>query len=135
MLERLGLVFGQVPGFDQLIDERLVLGQLLELAAAQQVRAAVADLGQEQHLVDEHGDGRGRAHAAARALLLRGVVDAPAGFFHGRHQPARERVAIARRTAAAHGLDQDVDRHLARDLAGRGAAHAVAHGEDASRDR
>ena len=54
------LFFGDRARFQQGIGERMVFRQLLELAAAQQINAAVADSGDVESVAgfDEHGDGR-----------------------------------------------------------------------------
>jgi hypothetical protein len=129
VLEGFGLVLGEVAGFDQLVHQRLIFGDLLELAIAQQVAPAIAHLAQEQHFVDQHGRRGGGAHAAARSFFLRRLEDPPPSLFDGLHEPARQRVAVLGARAPAHRLDEDIDGHLARDLAGGRAAHAVANRE------
>jgi hypothetical protein len=65
MLERFGFVFCEVTGFDQLVDQRLVFGQLPDLPLAKHVGAAVTDLRKKHDAIDEYSHGCRRAHAAA----------------------------------------------------------------------
>ena len=60
---------------------------------AEDVAARVADLREEEVVVDERGGGDGRAHAAARAIELRLLEDAQARGLDGAHEAARELVA------------------------------------------
>ena len=130
VLERLGFFFGELSGLDELVDERLIARDLHEPVAAQDVAAAVADLREEQVVVDEPGDGGGRSHAAPGAVDLGLGEDSQSGRFDGADEPMRELVAIRGRAPFAHPLEDDVDGELAGDFARRGAAHAVANAED-----
>ena len=61
----LGLGLGELTLGDELGDEAVVVGELPELAVAQQVRAGVADVADHEHLVvAEHRGGERGAHAA-----------------------------------------------------------------------
>ena len=65
----LGLFFGDVAGPNLLLDERLIAGHLLNLAAANQIGAAVADLREIGRRAEQPGTCEGRAHAGVfRAL-------------------------------------------------------------------
>ena len=96
VLEGLGLFFGELAGLDELVDERLVARDLHELLAAQDVAARVADLREEEVVVDERRGGDRRAHAAARAIELRLLEDAQARRLDGAHEAPREIVALER---------------------------------------
>ena len=119
----LGLARGDLPRPLQLGHQRVVAGELLELAVAQQVAAAVADVA-EAHAVgaDQRGGQRG-AHAPARLLGLREVVDPPVGGLGDLAQ-----LALGLRGRAVH-LVEGLDGYLRGDLAGLGPAHAVGHRE------
>ncbi len=129
VLEGLGLLLGELAGLDELVHEGLVARDLHEAIAAQDVRAAVPDLAEEEVVVDERGDRRRRAHAAARAVELRLAEDAQARRLDRVHEARGQLVVVLGRVARGHALVDDVDRELARDLAGGGAAHAVADAE------
>jgi hypothetical protein len=83
VLEGVGLVFGELPGFDQLIDERLVFGDQVQSTVSQDVATAVTDLPREEHLVDEACHRCGGSHPAARSVFLGREVNTRARFFDG----------------------------------------------------
>jgi hypothetical protein len=85
VLERFGFFFGELPGFDELVHQRLVARDLDELIAAQNVRAAVPDLGDEEPRVEQRRDRGGRPHAAPGAVGARLVEDAETGLFDRAH--------------------------------------------------
>ena len=99
MLEGLGFFLGELAGLDELVDERLVARDLHERVAAEDVAARVADLREEEDVVDERRGGDGRAHAAARAIGLGLVEDAQARGLDGADEAAREIVALERALA------------------------------------
>ena len=57
MLEGLGFFFRELTGLDELVDERLVARELDQRVSAEDVAARVADLREEEDLVDERGCG------------------------------------------------------------------------------
>ena len=69
----------QLAAPHELGDERVVVGQLLELVVAQEVRARVADVAEDDAAVGlDERDRHRRAHAArSAASVRRAVVDAP----------------------------------------------------------
>ena len=75
------------PAALELGDQRVVVGQLLELAVAQPVGAAVADVGEADGVVVDHRRGQGGAHPAPRLVALRELVDLPVGLA-GRQPPS-----------------------------------------------
>jgi hypothetical protein len=83
VLEGLGLFLGELAGLDELVHERLIARDLHQAIAAEDVGAAVADLAEEEVIVHQRGDGRGGAHAAARAIELGLAEDAQAGGLDG----------------------------------------------------
>ena len=97
VLEGLGLFLGELAGLDELVHERLVARQLHELALAHEVAARVADLREEEVVVDERRGGHRRAHPAARAIELGLLEDAQARGLDGAHEAPRELVALQRR--------------------------------------
>src|SRR5258708_20138562 len=70
---------GQLDRLDQALHQRLILRDLVGLAAANQVRAAVADLREIEVIVEEACRGRRRAHAADLRVCLRVGVYARVG--------------------------------------------------------
>ena len=129
MLEGLGLVFGELSGFDELVDERLVFRDEAQAAVPKEVTAAVADLSDEENFVDEARNRGRRAHTTTCSVFLCGEEDPRAGFFDRRDQAPREVVTVCRSALPAQGFEQGVDRHVACHLAGCRAAHAVTHGK------
>ena len=76
-------LLGDAAAPDELVDQRVVLGQLDHLAGAQHVDAAVADVGDEAAVArDEQGRGR-RPHAPLLRLGLALVVDGLPGRLDG----------------------------------------------------
>ena len=67
----LGLLLGEPALAAELLDQRVVLGQPLELAVAEEVGAAVADVAERDLVVADHRRGQRRAHPRARGVLLR----------------------------------------------------------------
>ena len=121
---------GRLLGPDQaLIDEhlhvRVVLGQLVEPAVAQQVGPGVADVGQRRPVTGEDHRGEGRAHALQRRVAQDGLGDPPVGHLEGLVQRVHLMLVVDRHVERGHG----VDREAAGDVAGRHPAHAVGHHE------
>ena len=120
---RLGLLLGQLAEPDQVADQRVVVGQALELAVADQVAAGVADVRDRHEVLADVGGRHGRAHARALALGPRALEDAQVGLLDQAHQADRRRLAVG------DARVEDLDGHLGRDLAGLRAAHAVGDDE------
>ena len=96
------------PTLQELVDERVILGQLLELAAADPVGARVADVA-DRHgsgiAVDERHRHRG-AHPGGGRVLVRALVDTPIRLLDQLREPGlAEPVAfeIAERSLVEHG--------------------------------
>ena len=108
----------------ELRDQRVVAGDLLELAVAHAVGAAVADVAQAHLAVVDLGRRQRRAHAAARLVGHRQVVDAPVRL----PQDAGELClgCLARLARSLERPGGDRRRHLARAR----AAHAVGDREE-----
>ena len=64
---RLGLLLGQLAEPDEVADQRVVVGQALELAVADEVAARVADVRDRHRVLADVGGGDRRAHAGALA--------------------------------------------------------------------
>ena len=73
----LSLLVGQPALPPQLLDQRVVGGQQPQIAFAVDVRAAVADVGDADLVVLDHGRGQRRPHPGARRVALGDAVDAP----------------------------------------------------------
>jgi hypothetical protein len=99
----------------------VVLGQLLDLAVADQVRARVADMADGDGAVLEEGDGDRRAHARGVRVFTRPLVDLAVGFLDQRDD--------ASFAAAVDVLAEGRRRDARGDLAPACAAHAVSHRE------
>ena len=121
-----GLLFGQASLAEQLLDQRVVLGDALEFALAQAVGAAVADVREEHIAGADKGRRQRGAHARAPRVALREGVDLGVGLAHRERQPLARPVAVLARKLAGelpHG-------QLRGDLAGLGTPHSVGHDED-----
>jgi hypothetical protein len=121
------LVLADPPLLDQLGDQRVVGGDLAELAVAQQVAARVADVDQPQPLAGEQHRGERRAHAVQAGVA--GDHVAQVLVRRGRRLPQGVEqvgagVVVVQRC-------QGGDRDGAGDLPGRVAAHAVGDGQHA----
>ena len=76
------LLLGQLPLSDELVDQRVVLGEAGQLAVAEQVGAAVADMGDRHLPIVEVGGRQRRAHPLATVLGARALVDLAVGLAH-----------------------------------------------------
>ena len=95
---RLRLLLGELAAGDELADERVVAREPRQLAAAPQVGARVADVGDRDVRLADVGGGAGRAHAGRLLVAARAVVDAPVGLLDDPHEALGGRaVAEARR--------------------------------------
>ncbi len=121
----LGLGVGELALAPHLLDQRVVAGQPFELAGAEAVGAAVADVA-DRHLlgleVDDHRRRR-RPHPGQLGVLAGALVDRPVRRFDRLGQdPLRRR----RGQLPVEGLGGG----FGGDLAGLGAAHPVGDDED-----
>ena len=119
------LLGGDAALVDQHLHVRVVLGDLAELAVAQQVGAGVADVHHAELGAGEEHAGQGRAHALQRRVGVDGVAEVLVGHVDGGAQRVDERVAGHVLVERGHGRDDEV----ARDVTGGHAAHAVGDGE------
>ena len=108
----------------QLLDQRVVAGQLAQLAVAHQVRAAVADVHDRHLVVGDQRAGQRRAHAAAARSPL-----APARRSGGWPSCATRASCCSGLPSSVRSLE-GLRRDLRRDLAGLRAAHPVRDRED-----
>src|SRR6266545_1417298 len=138
----LRLVGADRPGLELLVDERVVLGDLVDAPLPQEVAAAVADVRDERGR-GVHEDRRDRrAHPGELRLALRGPVDDGAGLLDRLPQKVRHpRVVGAARAEALRlvlarvrdGVPDGLDREPRGGAATRVAAHAVGDDEEAAR--
>ena len=137
VLEELGLLDGDLPGLEQLVDQRLIARDLRERALAPHVRARIADLRDQRRVAPQVHRRHGGAHARARQVFARLLEDLGVGFARRAAQLARQVLPLVVDDAfgridhvrVEHRRRQRLDGHPRGDLAGRGAAHAVAHDE------
>jgi hypothetical protein len=113
---------------DHLLDQGVIGGELGELCVAQQVGAAVADMGHVQTVLADHGGGQGRAHARQLGVGLtvfqHDAIGLGDGLGQGLRGGLRGRVARPLQTL-------DGPQCAARcDLAAGVAPHAVGNGHD-----
>ena len=126
---RLGLLARELAALQQLVHERVILGQLLELAAADEVGARVADV-PDRHLARPRRARRSSSSPCPTSAgsLVRALVDAAVRLLDQR------RHLLRRRTRARIGLLERRGGELRGDLARLRAAHAVGDGEERRRD-
>ncbi len=118
-----GLLGRELALADQLVDERMVVGQAQQLAVAQAVGAAVADV-RDRHLLGADVDGRERrAHARVLGARLGELVDADVRRVRARGEAA---LGVGR---VVEAVLEGLDREPRGDLARLRAAHAVGHHE------
>src|SRR5690606_22805141 len=133
-LVALGLVLAEEALLELLLDPGVVLGQLVDLLAAHEVGAGIADVADERRAVLQGHAREGRAHAAPALLLYRGRVHAPVRQPHGLvDELVDPDDGLARADlldVTAERLVEDLHGQLAGDLARGGPAHAVGDGEE-----
>ena len=122
----LGLLLGQAPLAHQLLDERVIVGQALEPAVAQQVGATVADVRDRDLVLADVGGRQRRPHARPLCVAARQLVDPLVGFADELGEPLLGRY-VARRQPPR----EELDRRARGDLARLRAAHPV--GDDEQR--
>ena len=142
LLVRGGLepLLGDAAALDELVDQRVVLGQLDHLPGAQHVDPAVADVGDERAVA---GDQHGRAGGPHPALLRLGdplVIDGLAGGLDGvlQHRQDLGRrglavplgVVLEQLTPRVSGVPELVHGQLGGHLARGMPAHPVGHHEE-----
>ena len=120
-----GLLGRQPPAPNQVRDEGMVVGQLLEAPAAQAVGARVPHVADGEAGVAYERGGDGRPHPRDLRVVRRALVDAPVRFLDDGHEPLLgiEVVRVVELTKRGGGQAR-------RDLAGLRAAHAVRDGEE-----
>ena len=125
----------EVLDLDVVVEQRVVLGDLLEPPVAPPVEPAVAHVPDDQRAVGEQRRHHRRPHAVALRVLLRLLVDLEVGELDGRHhavdvvampavhleRPGQLLLVLGRAEKSSDGLDRHAARHLAR----RVPAHAV----------
>ena len=124
-----GLLRRELPAAAHLLDERVVLGQALEVAAAQPVGARVADVRDRDLVGADVGGRQRRAHPGAILAGLGHLVDAGVRLEHA----LGEQLLGARRPGVPGPALERLDRELRGDLAGLRAAHPVGDDEEGGR--
>ena len=120
----LGLLVGEPALAAQLLDQGVVLGQPLQLAVAEDVGAAVADVAERDLVVPEQRRGQGGPHPGAGGVLLGELVDLAVRLLGDLLELALGG-ASGRSISALEGAGRDPRG----DLAGLRAAHPVGDGE------
>ncbi len=119
-----GLVGGEAPVVDELLHAAVVGGQLAELTVAQQVRARVADVSDDERAAGRHRPrGERRAHPAEVLVRQRLREDGLVRFLDG----------LAQRPSAAKRGAQRLERGRARHLARTVATDPVRHRDEPER--
>ena len=119
---RLGLLLGQLAARDELTHQRVVAREADQVAAAQQVAARVAHVGDDDRVLRHVRGGERRPHARALAVGPRALVDARVRGLDRLDEPLA-------RVAVGQAALERADRHRRRHLAGLRAAHPVRHDE------
>ena len=128
---RPGLVGGQQPGIDLLLNVAVVLGDLEELAVAKQIGSAVADLTDQIPLGPEYQHGGGGAHPPFVCLGDGPLEDGLVGGSDRVTDPF-EGGRVAQASQRPQFLGDDLDRHFAGDFARRMTTHPVGDDEHAT---
>ncbi len=139
MLRRgvLGLFHGQHAAADLFHDKRVVFRQLHELAIAEEIDAAVADMGDAELAVGEAGGHQGGAHPGGGLVLVSVAQDGFVGLVDGIGQQACPYRGVGQRGVGGHGFlvakirQHGIDSDLAGDFPGGVATHAVADDKNA----
>ena len=121
-------LLGELARLDELLHQRLVLGDLPGDSVTHEIRAAVAHLCDVQHVAEETGNRCRRAHAAILGMARGECVDLLVGGRGRALDRAHELLGVmcvGRDPLLAHLAQHDLDGHRARNLACGGAAHAV----------
>ena len=119
---RLGLLGRELPAFHQLVHERVILGELLHLPVADEIRARVADVAERNRVALDERDRHRRPHPGDGRVGRRLLVDAAVCLLEeGRH-------ACGSGELARVGVLNRGGRELRRDLAGLRTAHSVRDG-------
>ena len=139
--ERGDLLGREALHLDVVVEQRVVVGELLDLPVADTVAAAVADVREVHAVLDGEGAHDRGAHAPLLGVALGGLVDPEVGELDRRDQAvllvAARAVHLVRPRAlrvlgrGREELAHRVHGHLGRDLAGRVPAHAVGHDVEA----
>src|SRR6185503_13629355 len=108
---------------DELGDQRVILGQLLQLAVADQIGARVADVADRDAAVLDERDRHRRAHAGGGGVLRLALVDPPVGLLNQVVDPLLAARQLAGLVAQRRGCQARGE------LARLGAAHAVGDSE------
>ena len=126
-LADLGLFSGEFARFHQSLHERLILGELLYLAVAHHVGAAVPDLHQKEVIAEQSGDRHGGAHTAVLRVFPSVLMDARVGEHRGVTQRLRKhgRRRVGCLPRMSQRFEHECPGHAAGQLPGCGAAHAV----------
>ena len=120
----LGGLGGDLAGALELGHERVVSGELLELAVAEAVGAAVAHMAEADVVADHLYRGQRRAHPSVGLVRHREVIDAAIGLAHHASELDLGRLG---------GIEVAPERlrgHRGGHLAGLGPAHAVGDREE-----
>ena len=126
-----GLVDREPALVDQALHEGVVVGDLVELAVAEQVGTGVADVTHPHpRAVDQQRDQR-RARTAQGGIGVGDVREPVRGGVH-RGAERAEQIDVVQIDAVERGVDlgDGIDRHCARDLAVGVPAHSVGDGDE-----
>jgi len=126
------LFLGQPSAAQQLVDERVILGELMDLIVPREVDPAVADVRDEPASASEKQGAQRGAHPFLGGVVGGHLVDACACVAHSELQECEHVLAMAGR-GRGENVAQHAGRRRARHLTGRMTAHAVAHDEEAER--
>ena len=119
------LCLRELAVLDEVLDIRMVARDLMQHTVAQEVEAAVPDMGPEGQPLLRVQQRRRRPHALAVRILCHRGEDLAVGAVDG----AAERLLL-NRSAVSEIVPHCLDENVARDFSGRMAAHAVCHDVD-----
>jgi len=122
---RVGLLGGEPAAPDEVGDEGVILGQLLEPSVAQAVGPRVADMADDQRVAADEGGRDRRPHPGDLRVVGCALVDAPVRLLDDRRQPLL-RLELVRPVELAEGRCGE----SRGDFAGLRASHAVRDREE-----
>ncbi len=119
VVRRLGLA--DLAFVDQRLHPAVIMGESFQLAVAEEVGPAVADVGQAEFDPVEHGPGEGGAHPVEVGIGLDEIGDPVVGLVDRAGEHFEHLLALSRRVDALDGVDRD----RRSKITGRRTAHAV----------
>ena len=123
----LGLLLGNLPRVNQLLDQRLVLGDADDLSLPQEIPTTVPNLGKIGLTLVARDGGKGRPEPFVEGVVQSFLVNQSIGLLHGHAEPLAEGQTRVDRVSLQlqHPVPNGLDRQSRRDLPGECPAHPI----------